>query len=135
MKKKSDAKPEMGYCPLSIKQGTGQGTQALGWAQLGIGAHAAWARCARGAERHGRTTGRLAGGTGARAQEAGARGSRRAGRSKGLRGAAGACGTALGAQGAGARGHGRCLGLPVPRLGMLAESVGPVWVFGAPDSL
>ena len=76
-KKKSDAKPEMGYCTLSIKQGTGQGTQALGWAQLGTGAHAAWARCAQGAERHGRATGRRAGGTGARAQEAGAQGAAR----------------------------------------------------------
>ena len=27
-KKKSDAEPEMGYCPLSIRQGVGQSMQA-----------------------------------------------------------------------------------------------------------
>ena len=54
-------------------------------------------------------------------------------------GTLGACGGALGAGTAGThrgrKGHGRGLGVPVCRLGMLAGSVGLVCVFGAPDSL
>ena len=59
----------------------------------------------------------------------------KAGTRRGARGAAGARGTTRGAMGTGAHGHGRGLGVPVCRLGVLVESVGPVWVFGAPDSL
>ena len=103
----------MSYCPFEHWLGTGARRRARGAA----GAH-------RGAQ-----TGTMSTATGA-----GARGSRRRGARQQAQGRAAAGSGARGSR-RGARGS-RCgLGVPVRTLGVLDESVGLVWVFGAPDSL